>query len=84
MGIKWEDVRILNSPISNKIYLGKGKRDTRNPGLIISTDKSQDRTDEILAVVMVYMDTWSSENKSKGMEIKNVMGSLTWRKAGDN
>jgi len=80
MGIKWDDVRILNSPITNQIYLGKGKADKKYPGVWIATDKSKDRTDEMLSATMGYMDRWANDNKCKGMEISNVMGTLTWRK----
>lgn len=81
LGIKWEDVRILNSPITNQIYLGKTKQIKGiKVGGCIATDKSLDRTDEILASVMCYMDQWCHEHQAKGMEIKNQMGTLTWRK----
>jgi hypothetical protein len=86
MGIKWADVRILNSPLTNQIVLGKViyPKDMVRGGCI-ATDKSKDKTDEILSCVMKYMDTWADDNNCKGMEIKNERGSLTWRKPkGDN
>lgn len=78
MGIKWEDVRILNSPLTNNIVLGKGKTDG---GLFIATDRSKDKTDEILSAVMCYMDQWATDNKCKGMQITYSKGLLTWKKA---
>jgi len=82
MGIKWEDVRILNSPITNEIYLGKGRADKTRPGVWIAADKSKDITDELLSAAMGYMDRWANDHKCRGMEIANTMGTLTW-KAGE-
>ena len=55
MGIKWSDVKIGTSPITNNIYLGKVKPDKINPNLGIWTDKSGDKTKEVLVAVFEHM-----------------------------
>jgi len=55
MGIKWNDVKIGTSAITNQIYLGKIKLDKKNPKLGIWTDKSGDKTKEVLVAVFEHM-----------------------------
>jgi len=55
MGIKWDDVKIGTSPITNNIYIGKVKPDKTNPNLGIWTDKSGDKTKEVIVAVIEHM-----------------------------
>ena len=55
MGIKWNDVKIGTSHITNNIYLGKVKPDKTNPTLGIWTDKSGDKTKEVIVAVIEHM-----------------------------
>ena len=55
MGIKWEDVKIGTSVITNQIYLGKVKHNKENPRIGIWTDKSGDKTNEVLVAVFDHM-----------------------------
>lgn len=53
MGIKWNDIKLGVSPLSNNIYIGKVKRDTK--GLLIFSDKSGDMTKQCVKAVMEHM-----------------------------
>lgn len=55
MGIKWKDVKIGTSVLTNEICLGKVKLDKENPKLGIWTDKSGDKTNEVLVAVFEHM-----------------------------
>ena len=57
MGIKWEDVKIGTSVLTNQIYLylGKVNLDKKNPQLGKWTDRSGDKTDEVLVAVFEHM-----------------------------
>ena len=55
MGIKWEDVKIGTSVLTNQIYLGKVKLDKENPQIGTWTDKSGDKTNEVLVAVFEHM-----------------------------
>ena len=55
MGIKWEDVKIGTSALTNQIYLGKIKLDKKYPKQFIWTDKSGDKTNEVLVAVFEHM-----------------------------
>ena len=72
--IKWENIKVLNSALTNKIYLGKVDK----TGLK-TTDKSGERTDEIINAVMQYLD-----NELRGNEKKIIItcqaGQLTWER----
>lgn len=72
MGIKWNDVKLGCSILSNIIYIGKVKRD--KDGMQLWTDKSGDKTDECVKAVMEHMMTTCKEqNKNTtAYEIKGV------------
>lgn len=53
MGIKWHDVKIGSSILTNNIYIGKVRRD--KSGMQIFTDKSGDKTKECVKAVMEHM-----------------------------
>ena len=55
MGIKWEDVKIGTSVLTNQICLGKIKFDKENSKIGIWTDKSGDKTNEVLVAVFDHM-----------------------------
>lgn len=55
MGIKWEDVKISTSVFTNNIYLGKVKLDKENPQTGKWTDRSGDKTDEVIIAVFNHM-----------------------------
>ena len=62
MAIKWEDVKVGVSPITNNIYIGKTK--VEKDGLEIWTDRSGDKTHKILlAVIEWFMVRNKYENK---------------------
>lgn len=52
MAIKWENIKVGVSPITNSIYIGKTKKNGDNE---LWTDKSEDKTEEIIKCVMVHM-----------------------------
>lgn len=74
-GIDWSKVSVLRSAVTNRIYLGKPKADGT------AADKSDDRTDEVVAAVMGYMDDAVNDGEV-GMEIRCEAGTLTWIKQG--
>ena len=53
MAIKWDDVKIGNSILTNTIYIGKTKVDKH--GVQCWTDRSGDKTEECVKAVMDYM-----------------------------
>jgi len=63
MGIKWNDVRICNTAVGNKIILGKVREDNKGRGIF--TDKSEDKTEECIKAVMSHMIEESRRNKQK-------------------
>ena len=70
MGIKWEDVKVGASFLTNQIYIGKVKDG-------IWTDRSGDKTNEILsAVVEMILSTDNKEITVKTNE-KNYNLKLT-------
>ena len=62
MAINWENIKVGVSPITNSIYIGKTKK---NGDMELWTDKSEDRTEEIIKCVMVHMlKIYDKEGKS--------------------
>lgn len=62
MAIKWEDVKVGVSPITNSIFIGKTK--VEKDGLEIWTDRSDDKKNDILlAVIEWFMVRNKYENK---------------------
>jgi len=55
MGIKWSEVKVGTSMLTNQIYIGKLKRDKNNPKLQYWTDKSGDKTNEVVMAVFEHM-----------------------------
>lgn len=51
MGIKWEDIHLWVSPITNSIYMGKSKPMKDNPKVSIWIDKSGDISNECMYAV---------------------------------
>jgi len=51
MGIKWEDIQIGNSPLTNSIFIGKSKPMKDNPRVSIWTDKSEDMSEDCMYAV---------------------------------
>lgn len=55
MGIKWENIHVCVSRLTNEIYIIKGKEKTENGRTyLLASDKSEDRTDEVLDVIVQY------------------------------
>ena len=52
MSIKWEDVKVGVSPLTNSIFIGKTK--VEKGGLETWTDRSDDKKHEILLAVMEW------------------------------
>ena len=66
MGIKWEDVKLGVSPLTQNIYIGKIKPMGGSDGLEVWTDKSEDKTNDVLiAVVEWFIYLKKYEDKSK-------------------
>ena len=62
MAIKWEDIKVGVSQITNSIFIGKTK--VEKDGLEIWTDRSDDKKHEILlAVIEWFMVRNRYENK---------------------
>lgn len=76
MGIKWEDVRIFRSPITNELYLGKGKES--KIGFYITTDKSKPVTEEIKVAIMSYMDEICKRENLETIGFECQAGTLSW------
>ena len=53
MGIKWDNVKLWVSPLTNSIYIGKTKMTSNNTEIWI--DKSDDKTSEAILCVMEHM-----------------------------
>lgn len=62
MAIKWDDVKIGCSLLTNTIYLGKVKKD--KDGFELWTDKSGDKTQDCVKAVMEHMLGLCEERKS--------------------
>lgn len=76
MGIKWEGVKVLSSSMTGNIYLGK--LDKAN---IFATDKSEDRTQEVISAVMAHMD-FDLKEGAKGTKTGSLAGTLYWIRKG--
>ena len=50
--IKWDDVTVGASPLTNSIFIGKSKPMKGNPEVSEWTDKSKDKTQEVLRAVL--------------------------------
>jgi hypothetical protein len=74
LGIKWDNIKILISPITNKIFLGKLDKTG-----MFATDKSKDRTDEMIDAVAGYLNK-STKGDDTGIAIRYESGTLTWKK----
>lgn len=53
MGIKWDDIKVGSSLLTNRIYIGKAKKDKH--GLEIWMDKSGDMTDKFIIAVKQHL-----------------------------
>ena len=73
MGIKWENIRILTSPITNKIYLGKLDKTG-----MFATDKSKDMAEEMTDAVAGHLHRSLKEGDT-GIVINYETGTLTWK-----
>lgn len=61
MGIKWQDVKVGSSVLTNNIYIGKVKKD--KSGFEIWTDRSGDMTDQFIGAVKEHL-----KNRCEGEE----------------
>lgn len=79
MGIKWEDVQVGASFLSNQIYIGKTKNG-------VWTDRSGDKTNEVVsAVVEMILATDNKEITVKTNEKNyNLKLTVTEVKPGDD
>ena len=82
MGIKWEDVKIGTSVVTNNIYLGKVKPEKSNPNLAVWTDKSGDKTKEVLVAVFEHMIKRMESEGYRGYTLDGY--ELLIRKLGEN
>jgi len=74
MGINWDKIRILSSPLTNQIYIGKTDKTGK-----FSTDKSNNRTQEVLAATMSYMDAEAGKYVDKFI-VDCPAGRLIWER----
>ena len=76
MGIKWDNISVLHCAITNNMVLGKTDKSGR-----IATDKSGDRTNEIITATMHYMDNElkrSNGDSTDKFAITCEAGRLIW------
>lgn len=78
MAVDWTNVKILRSPLTNIIYLGKLR--VKKNGVTVAYDKSTDRTDEVLVTVAAYFDEEAMRAKRNRIELKCEAGKLIWEK----
>ena len=64
MSIKWEDVKVRTTMLTNSIVLGKTKKDKN--GFEYFVDKSKDKTDEILLAVCEHLLNELKDGKDTG------------------
>lgn len=78
MGVKWKDVTLGVSPFTNSIYIGKTKK--HKDGLELWTDRSEDKTQEVLKAVMDWFNCrYKYENKdSVGITLNGKEYRLTF------
>lgn len=76
MAIKWDNISVVTSPLSNNIYLARLDKNG-----VHAVDKSEDRTSEVISTVMAHMD---AEVKDGNVGIAHVSkaGSLEWIRTG--
>ena len=65
MGIKWEDIHIGNSLLSNSIFIGKSKPIKDNPKISEWTDRSNDMSDECINAVHHKLKQEQLERKNE-------------------
>ncbi|NLC39792.1 MAG: hypothetical protein GX763_02620 [Clostridiaceae bacterium] len=66
MGIKWKDVKLGVSPLTQNIYIGKIKPMGGSDGLEVWTDKSEDKTNDVLRAVVewfIYLKEYDDKSK---------------------
>lgn len=67
MAIKWEDVKVGVSPITNSIFIGK--TNVKKDGLEIWTDRSDDKKNEILLAVIEWFMARYKYHEKDSIEI---------------
>ena len=77
MGIKWSDIKIGISPLTNKLYIGKTRRD--KDGYELWTDKSPDMTDSMIRFVKEHLKERCREEEFKdGIYLNFKDGTLSF------
>lgn len=66
--IKWEDIKLGASPITNNIYIGKTKVD--KDGLEMWTDRSGDKTQDVLKAVLDWFYARHKYEKKDSVQIE--------------
>lgn len=67
--IKWNDVHVGVSPITNEIYIGKSKPvEGARPGTSMWIDKSEAKTEEVVKAVMDHMLGQCRDQKVEQLE----------------
>jgi len=74
MGIKWENVKVFVSPLSNNIYLGKIDKTG-----VFATDRSEDKSREVIGSTIIHLDNDIKKGESK-IVIEYATGTLTWER----
>jgi len=64
--IKWSDVKVGVSPLSNTIYMGKTKPMKGHPNISEWVDRSGDKTEEVMIAVI----EWFIGGKEIGYQLK--------------
>jgi len=75
MAIKWSNIRVLLSPLSNEIFLGK-----YDSAKMMTTDRSEDVSEQVKAIIMMHMDNICAENNWVGCEFESEVGYLRYTK----
>jgi len=71
MGIRWSNIKVLLSPISNEIFLGK-----YNSSRMMATDRSEDISEQVKAIMMLHMENICKDNNWEACEFESEAGYL--------
>ena len=76
--IKWSNYKVVCTAIGNQIVIGKLDNKMSVPGLSMLTDKSNDRTREVVAAVAQHMNSEIEDDMSALNFQFEGLGTLTW------
>lgn len=76
--IKWSNYKVVCTAIGNQIVIGKLDNKLSVPGLSMLSDKSDDRTREVIAAVAQHMNSEIEEDATALNFQFEGLGTLTW------